>query len=101
VRWEKPLAGHLKLNCDASFKSETGESSWGFLVCDWDGDVVLTKRGKINHLLSAFQAEMEACLQGVQAAISIEAGNLILESDSLIAVRRSTLVHTQSPQLVV
>ena len=46
VRWERPPTGHLKLNCDASFKLEIGEGSWGFLVRDWDGDVVITGRGR-------------------------------------------------------
>jgi hypothetical protein len=46
--------GTLKLNCDACFSPEQRSGSCGFLLRDSDGDVVLSGRGKINHLLSAF-----------------------------------------------
>jgi hypothetical protein len=58
----------LKLKGDASFQPSSMEGSWGFLISDSDGDVVLNGYGKVNHLLNAFQAELIACLQGVQAA---------------------------------
>jgi len=44
--WEKPPSGYLKMNCDTSFKPETEEGCWGFLVRDWDGDLVITGRGR-------------------------------------------------------
>ena len=36
----------------------------------------------MNHLLSAFQAEMIACLQGLQAAINAGVRHIILETDA-------------------
>jgi hypothetical protein len=42
VKWSKPPEGFLKLNCDASFIQETMAGSWGFLIRDHDGDVVMT-----------------------------------------------------------
>ena len=39
--------------------------------------------GRVNHLLSAFQAEAIACLQGVQAACTLGIGRLIVETDAL------------------
>jgi len=58
--------------------------SWGFLIRDHDGDVVLTGRGKLNHALSAFQTELISCLQSVQAAANLGVGKLILETDALM-----------------
>ena len=52
-RWEKPPLRTLKLNCYASF-SPVQRSGSCFLLHDSDGNVVLSGRGKINHLLSAF-----------------------------------------------
>jgi len=49
---------------------------------DSDGDVVLAGSGRVNHLLSAFQAEMIACLQGLQAAINAGVRRLIMETDA-------------------
>jgi len=51
-QWSRPLEGIVKLNCDASFKADSKTGSWGFIICDHKGDVVLTGRGRINHLLS-------------------------------------------------
>jgi hypothetical protein len=76
-KWSKPLEGVLKLNCDVSLKAEDRSGSWGFLIQDSDGDVVTAGRGKINHLLSAFHAEVVACLHGVQAALNLCIGRLI------------------------
>jgi ribonuclease HI len=83
VKWSKPPEDFLKLNCDGSFIKETRAGSWGFLIRDHDGDVVLTGRGKINNALSAFHSELIACLQGVQVASDLGIGKLILETDAL------------------
>lgn len=75
--------GFLKLNCDASFLHGSKSGSWGFLIRDRFGDVVMTARGRINYVLSAFHAEIIACLQGVQEASNLGIGNLILETDAI------------------
>jgi hypothetical protein len=53
AHWTKPPEDVLKLNVDASFFHESKAGSWGFLIRDSDGDVMLTERGRVNHLLSA------------------------------------------------
>jgi hypothetical protein len=76
--WSRPPADYLKLNCDGSFRSADQSGSWGFIIIrDWEGDVVLTGRGRVNHLLSALHAELVACLQGVQAALNLGSGKLM------------------------
>lgn len=56
--------------------------AWGFVIRDSDGDVVSAGIGKVEHLL-AFQAELISCLQGVQEAVRLGIGNLVLETDAL------------------
>lgn len=82
--WFKPPADFLKLNYDGSFRSDDQSGSWGFIIRDWEGDVVLTGRGRVNHLLSALHAGLIACLQGVQAALNLGISNLLLETDALV-----------------
>jgi len=82
-RWSKPPAGKLKLNCDASFLPGTSMGTWGFVIRDSDGDAVSAGRGKVEHLLGAFQAELISCLHGVQEAVRLGIGNLVLETDAL------------------
>lgn len=81
-RWTKPPTGVLKLNCDGSFISGEKCGGWGFLIQDSNGDVVITGRGRVNHLLNAFRAELIACLHGVQTAINLGIGHLTLETDA-------------------
>lgn len=84
--WRRPPNGVLKLNCDGSFLSNEKSGSWNCLIRDSDGDVVQAGRGKINNLLSAFQAKLIACLQGIQMAASLGIGRLILETNAMEVV---------------
>lgn len=72
-RWEKPQGDILKVNCDAAFHRDSGSGGWGFIVRDSDGDVVMAGRGRIDHVMDPFQAELISCLQlqGVQAAAEL------------------------------
>lgn len=81
-KWSKASEGFLKLNCDGSFFPDSLSGSWGFLIRDQDGDVIMVCRGRINHALSAFHAELITCLQGIQVASDLGIGNLILETDA-------------------
>ena len=81
-RWAKPPVGKLKLNCDASFIPGAATGSWGFVIRDSDGDVVSAGRGKAEHLLGAFQAELISCLHGVQEAIRLGIVDMVLETDA-------------------
>jgi ribonuclease HI len=49
--------------------------------------VVITGRGKVDHLLSAFHAELVACLQGIQAAADLGIVHLIAETDAKMVVQ--------------
>ncbi|TVU49312.1 hypothetical protein EJB05_00620, partial [Eragrostis curvula] len=84
-RWSKPEGEFIKVNCDASFSPSDRSGGWGYIIRDQDGDVVSAGRGKMMHLLDAFHAKLIACLQGVQAAITLVIGNIILETDALKA----------------
>lgn len=97
-QWTKPPTETLKLNCDASFLLESRAGSWGFIIRDADGDTVVSGRGKVNHLLDAFHAELIACIQGIQVAANIGVGKIILESDAQEVVKalRSNLYDGSS-----
>ena len=46
--------------------------------------------GRVDHLLNALEAELIACLHGVQAACNLGIGNLILETDATLAKQALT-----------
>ena len=57
------------------------------MIRDSDGDIVITGRGKVDHLLNTFQGELIACLQGIQTAIDLGIGKLIVETDAKMVVQ--------------
>jgi ribonuclease HI len=85
--WTKPPENTLKLNCDASFFPDERTGSWGALIWDSDGDLVLLGRGRINHLLDPFHAELIACLQGIQLAVNLGIGRIIVETGAQEVVK--------------
>ena len=50
---------------------------------DADGDTITAGRGRLPHVLNPLQAEVVACLQGVQAAIDFGISRIELETDAL------------------
>lgn len=74
-RWKRPPAGLLKINA-GGFAQECGERSWGFIIREENGEVVLAGAGNLNHVYEARQAELMACIQGARAAQTLSTGCL-------------------------
>ena len=55
---------------------------WGYIIRDDEGDLISAGRGRFSHILDPFQAEVIACLQGLQAAIDLGISKLHLETDA-------------------
>ena len=49
--------------------------------------MIVSGRGKIECLLNAFQAELIAFLQGIQAVVDLGIGRLIVETDTKMVVQ--------------
>jgi ribonuclease HI len=75
------------MNCDTSFFLDELTGSWGALIRDSDGDLVLSGRGRINHILSPFHAKLITCLQGIQLAVNLGIGRIIVETDAQEVVK--------------
>ena len=60
----------------------SSSGSWGFLIRDSDGDVVMTGRGR---WITAERISCGACLQGVQTTIGLGIGHLLEEVMFLVA----------------
>lgn len=61
----------IKINCDASFLTQSNNGGWGYVGRDSDRDVVMAGKGRLDHVMNPFHAELVACLQGVQAAADL------------------------------
>jgi hypothetical protein len=89
-KWNKPVHETLKVNCDVVYKQDSGQGGWGYVIRDSDGDVVGAGWGKIPSVMDAFQAEMIACLQGLQVAIDIGARKIVSEIDAMLTQQAIT-----------
>jgi ribonuclease HI len=84
IDWNAPPPGQLKINSDGSFIQETMQGSWGFIVRDHDGEVVLAGADHIGSIPDAFTAEAAACAQALQAATDQGISRVQVEVDSTV-----------------
>lgn len=54
---------------------------------DTDGDVVAAYRGRVNNLMHPLHGELIACLQGVQAAVEMGIGRVMIETDATAVIQ--------------
>jgi hypothetical protein len=71
--WRRPDTGWTKLNVDASFSAEQNSGTWGAILRDDTGNVIISAWGLIDRCLSAEIAEALACLEGVKAILPVVA----------------------------
>jgi hypothetical protein len=64
--WEPPEQGWIKVNTDAGYCAQTGESSAGVVIRDDLGNVMLMAWQLLRRCASVEEAEVEACLRGLK-----------------------------------
>lgn len=81
IKWSAPGQGVYKCNIDGSSKGETGSSSIGFCVRNWEGTFISAETRKIEdcHSLSA---EVRAIRIALQHCLSNQYTPLVIETDS-------------------
>ena len=57
VGWSKPPPGWCELNFDAGFWEDVNKASWGAILRDEGGNVILSAWGRLDHCLNAEMAE--------------------------------------------
>ncbi|KAJ8424700.1 hypothetical protein Cgig2_018507 [Carnegiea gigantea] len=80
--WHPPPMGMLKLNVDTG-SMRTAGGSWGFVVLNGEGDIVLAGCKQSSRFLGSEIEEAKACLFGLQCAKEADFDNLIIEGDCL------------------
>lgn len=74
------------MNYDACFDATNLLGEWGFIIRDNDGDAVNMGRGRIDHMLEAYQAEVIVSIHGVKMAINLGIRNVEIETGALRVV---------------
>jgi ribonuclease HI len=78
-----PLAGTAKLNIDGAFFAQTGKAGAGMILRSSDGGVIFSACRDLHLCTSALEAELWACLEGMNFYLYLFTGEISIESDFL------------------
>ena len=91
--WQAPLEDDVKLNVDAAFFPHRIEATLGMVLRDHTGSILLSAVKRVGEVECPLQAELLAILFGLEECRSQLLQSLIIESDSLLAVREIEIRH--------
>lgn len=77
--WTKPNPGWLKMNVDAGLCAQNNTGSWGAILRDAEGNVILSAWG-------ATTAECIAMLEGAKAIVAYTPSSVIVEGDNALVI---------------
>nr|XP_009762911.1 PREDICTED: uncharacterized protein LOC104214886 [Nicotiana sylvestris] len=83
VTWQLPFHGWYKCNTDGAAKGNTGPSSLGFGVRNYEGDAVYARAVDVGMTTNVV-AEVKDILQVLEYCVEHDLYPLILEADSLV-----------------
>ena len=69
VAWMPPDSNSLKLNVDAAYSSSTKEASFGMVVQDHLGSMLLYVMTKVDGIVSPLHVEIKVLLFGLELAM--------------------------------
>ncbi|RLN11245.1 hypothetical protein C2845_PM09G04950 [Panicum miliaceum] len=81
--WTAPCPGHVKVNVDGAFDTQSGEGGIGMVEWDMSGSVVFTAWKYIERGVDADELEAIACKEGLTLAAEWCTSAVILELDCL------------------
>ena len=77
---------YMKINTDAAFDRRTGLSRSGAVIWDHGGRILVSAISKQERAQSVLQAELRAIRFGLFVAVERGYNNIIVESDSMMAI---------------
>ena len=86
VAWVRPPAQFAKLNIDGSVL-KNGSASYGFVLRDDEGKVLLSGASSIPPDLSILVAEAWGLREGIRGALFLGVKNIIIEGDNLSVIQ--------------
>ncbi|XP_059295549.1 uncharacterized protein LOC132048883 [Lycium ferocissimum] len=81
--WKLPPDRWFKCNTDGATRGNPGDSSYGFCVRNWLGDLLYAQSETIGESTNVI-AEAKAILEGIKYSIDMQLLPLIVETDSLL-----------------
>lgn len=87
VRWVRPQAGWMKLNVDGSYDPRDGSGGIGAVLRNSEGKLIFAACGSMCRPVSALEAELVACKEGIILALQWTFLPIIVETDCLELVK--------------
>ncbi|XBI43308.1 hypothetical protein VPH35_108093 [Triticum aestivum] len=84
-QWTKPPQGWVKLNVDGAWREEYGTGGAGMILRDHNGSIIFSSCRFLTTCVSALEAEMAACMEGITLTLEWSTMSFILETDSSVA----------------
>ncbi|XBH82826.1 hypothetical protein VPH35_071399 [Triticum aestivum] len=81
-KWQPPPHDRVKINLDGAFTPGENFVSWGVVIRDHTGEVLLARDGRTDNTADPFAAEMIAMSQAISMAVDVGAHRAIFETDS-------------------
>lgn len=72
----------MKINCGRAFDADRNNGGWCFVIRDQEGHVHCAGAGRLPNVANGLHAEAEASLQALQAAVTIGAEVIDVETDA-------------------
>ena len=72
----------LKLNVDGAFRDSDKKGGWGYVIHDENGEVIQSGSERVSFTINPMHMELNACIEGVKAAMSLGVNNIILQIDA-------------------
>lgn len=82
--WRWPPLNFVKINTDGTYRGNTKQGGWGFVIRDRAGSILQAGAGPAAHLQDAFHAEVIACAAAIKAASERGMSRIELETDSMM-----------------
>jgi ribonuclease HI len=82
--WTPPSEDTYKINIDGSFLSGARTGGWGFVIRNYNGEMLAAGAGNIVYAASALQTEALAAYKSLQHASQLGMMNIILETDAAV-----------------
>jgi ribonuclease HI len=86
--WKKAMQGWAKLNFDAGFLVKDKKGSWGAILRDGDGKVIMSAWGRLEHFQTAEMAEALAGLESLKVILAVFTGKVHMENDCAALVTK-------------
>ncbi|XP_026440719.1 uncharacterized protein LOC113339701 [Papaver somniferum] len=83
IRWSLPAVNTNKLNCDASWLSESTNAGFGFILCNWTGTFQDAAMGSCGTF-SVDEVEDVALLRATQWSFRHKIQHLVIEGDNQV-----------------